>query len=67
MSETNYRLSPERMKLLWLLLRKKGIDLVPQQIGLSDEATGQIINESDAESVKQNHHGESLDSIQNEV
>jgi len=55
MNETrkDYRLSPDRLKLLWLLLRKRGIDFEPQQIRLSDQATRQIKKESKPESVEQ--------------
>ncbi|MEP7341565.1 MAG: hypothetical protein ABI977_27790 [Acidobacteriota bacterium] len=67
MSETSYRFSPDRIKLLWLLLKKKGIDLAPQQISLSGEATGQVTNESDPEPMNQNHHGDGFANIQDEV
>jgi hypothetical protein len=56
MNETriDYQISPDRKKLLWLLLRKRGIDFEPQQIDLSEYAKGQIKKESQPESVKQN-------------
>jgi len=39
-TKTEYRFSPDRLKLLWLLLRKRGIDFPPQQISPSEHATG---------------------------
>jgi len=55
MNETraDYHLSPDRLKLLWLLLRKKGIDFKPKQVSLSECATGQIKKESKPESMEQ--------------
>jgi hypothetical protein len=52
-TKTGYRRSPDRLKLLWQLLRKRGIDFAPQQISPSEFATGQIKKESEPDSGKQ--------------
>ena len=52
-TRTDYHLSPDRLELLWRLLRKRGIDFEPKQISLSECATGQIKKESRPESVGQ--------------
>jgi hypothetical protein len=40
-------LSPERIKLLWLLLKKRGIDFAPQQVEPVDCAIDPKIEESE--------------------
>jgi len=52
---TGYHFSPDRLKLLWLLLRKRGIDFSPRQIYPPEYATSQVKNESEMESAKKNH------------
>jgi hypothetical protein len=59
-AETAYKFSSDRLKLLWLLLRKRGIDFVPQQIHQSKYAEGQIKKESGPEPAKQNNRGDPL-------
>jgi hypothetical protein len=54
-TKTEYRFSPYRLKLLWLLLRKRGIDFPPQQISQSEHATGQKKRRPEMELVKQTH------------
>jgi hypothetical protein len=51
-TEIGYHFSPDRLKLLWLLLRKRGIDSAPQQIRLSEYATDQRNNELEPESAE---------------
>jgi len=55
MKETSkdYRYSPDRLELLWLLLKKKGIDFEPQQFPPPENATGQMKKESEPASAQQ--------------
>jgi hypothetical protein len=54
MGETNKDnyLSPDRLKLLWLLLEKRGIDFLPQKIYNSECATDVVTMESGEESME---------------
>jgi hypothetical protein len=45
-------LAPERLKLLWLLVKKRGIDSAPQQACNYDSAIDSITKESEAKSIK---------------
>ena len=66
-TKTGYQFSPDRMKLLWLLLRKRGIDFAPQQIGPSESATGQIEMESEPEPEKQSRQEDSQPGTEGKV
>ena len=50
-NKDNY-LSPDRLKLLWLLLEKRGIDFLPQKNYDSECATDQVTMESGEESME---------------
>jgi len=50
-NKDNY-LSPDRLKLLWLLLEKKGIDFLPQKIYNSECAIDQVTTGSGEESME---------------
>jgi len=66
-TKTEYRFSPDRLKLLWLLLRKRGIDFTPQQISPSESATGQIKKDSEPESGKQSRQEDPQSSTRGKV
>ena len=50
-NKDNY-LSPDRLKLLWLLLKKKGIDFLPEKIYDSECAMAPVTTESGEESME---------------
>jgi hypothetical protein len=50
-------LSPDRLKLLWLLLKKRGIDFAPQQIYNCDSAVDSTTKESDDKSMETSGEG----------
>ena len=50
-NKDNY-LSPDRLKLLWLLLEKRGIDFLPQKIYNSECAMDSVTMDPGEESVE---------------
>lgn len=44
--DKNYT-SPDRLELLWLLLKKRRVDFAPQQVSDSESATNTVARESD--------------------
>jgi hypothetical protein len=65
-TKTEYRFSPDRLKLLWLLLRKRGIDFPPQQISPSEHAAGQKKGRPEPGPVKRSHQAPTPPDEENE-
>jgi hypothetical protein len=56
MKRDNY-LSPDRLKLLWLALKKRGIDFMPQQVYDPECEIARVIKESE-EKPLEGHSGD---------
>lgn len=56
-----YRLSPDRLKLLWLLVRKAGIDFRPRQFSPSEPFIERLLKEPEPKPVKQASRSEGSD------
>lgn len=56
MKRDNY-LSPDRLKLLWLALKKRGIDFMPQQAYNSECAIDPVTKESEEKQLE-DHDGD---------
>jgi hypothetical protein len=64
-TKTDYNFSADRLKLLWLLLRKRGIDFAPPQTRLPEDVKGQTKKES--KSGQQRPQGSTLSDIEDNV